>query len=203
MIPEGYYTIETLRLAIQDALSGPDRFLPGAYVVTYNELTARFEFSNDATRFNDALAIYTKESLEDPNKPASLPDIIDGNGAWRLLGLEEGSSIFATNSSPVAIANAAPNLQANTQLFIKSSDLGQTAQSVGPGGNQSVVRRVIMGAATFGLCIDKHATSWGSIQIPGNTTISTFTMALCGFDGEPVDLNGQNWSCPISIFRES
>ena len=136
------------------------------------------------------------------NKPDGFPDILEGNGAWRLLGLEEGPPIAGSINSPVAIAHAAPNLQANTQLFIKSSDLGQTAQSVGPGGNQSVVRRVIMGAPTFGLCIDKHSTSWDSIQIPGNTTISTFTMSLCGFDGEPVDLNGQSWSCSISIFRE-
>ena len=44
-IPQGYYTVESLRLAIQDALNGSDRFLPGAYEVTYNQLTTRFEFT--------------------------------------------------------------------------------------------------------------------------------------------------------------
>ena len=136
-----------------------------------------------------------------PNKVSTFPDVVDGNGAWRLIGLEEGLPIAATATSPVAIANVAPNLQANTQLFLRSN-LGVAAQSVGPGGNQTIIRRIIMDAPTFGLCIDKHATSWDSIAIPGNTTISTFTMPLCGFDGEPVDLNGQNWSCSISIFRE-
>ena len=63
-IPEGYYTVETLRVAVQTALNGPSKFLPGAYVVEYNELMARFQYSNDATRFNDSFEIFTKESLE-------------------------------------------------------------------------------------------------------------------------------------------
>ena len=199
-IPEGYYTVETLRLAIQDTLNGSDRLLPATYVVEFNEQLGRYQFSNvSANRFSDAFAIYTKESLL-RGIPA-FPNIQDGNGAWRLLGLEEGEPIVGNANIPIAVATAAPNLQQNTQIFLRSN-LGMAAQSVGPGGNQSIVRRIIMDAPTFGLCIDKHATSWDSIEIPGSTTISSFTMSLCGFDGEPVDLNGQNWSCSISIFRE-
>ena len=62
-IPQGYYTVETLRVAIQTALNGPDRFIPGVCVVTYNEVTARFEFRNDATRFNDIFVLYTKKRV--------------------------------------------------------------------------------------------------------------------------------------------
>ena len=61
---EGYYTVESLRSAIEGILNGPDCFLPGAYAVTYNTLTARFEFTNDAARLNDSFAMCTKESLE-------------------------------------------------------------------------------------------------------------------------------------------
>ena len=108
-IPEGYYTVETLRVAVQDALNGFDRLIPGVYVVEFNELLARFQFSNNAaTNFNDAFAIYTKESLEKPNKPATFPDIQDGNGAWRLLGLEEVMPIVGNPTNPVADATAAP-----------------------------------------------------------------------------------------------
>ena len=199
-IPQGYYTVESLRLAFQAALNGPTKIIPGEYIVTYNTLLARFEIANHATTFNCAFVLYTKESLEDPGKPATFPDIQSGNGAWRQLGLEGGLPIGATETAPVAVANAAPNLQQNTQLFIKS-DLGIPATSVGPHGNQSICRRVIMDAPVFSLCIDKHATSWDSIGI-APTTLSTFSMALVGFDGEPVDLNGQPWSCSISIFRE-
>ena len=67
-IPEGYYTVESLRVAIETCLNGFDRLLPGPCVVTHNTLTARFEFTNDATRFNDSCALYTKESLENPKQ---------------------------------------------------------------------------------------------------------------------------------------
>ena len=63
-LPEGYYTVEGLAGAIQAALNGSDKLLPGAYAVEYDPLIARYVFTNDATRFNDSFAIYTKESLE-------------------------------------------------------------------------------------------------------------------------------------------
>ena len=95
----------------------------------------------------------------------------------------------------------APNLQYAQQLFIKT-DLGTSAQSVGPKGNMSISRRVVVDVPTFGLIVDRHSTSWDSFQIPGNTTISSFTVQLCDYNGNVVDLNGQNWSFSISIFRE-
>ena len=117
------------------------------------------------------------------------------------MGLVEGPQIVANIANGLAVASGAPNLQANTQLFIKTS-LGIPATSVGPRGNMSIARRVILDAPTFALCVDRHTTSWDTISIPPST-ISTFTMQLCGFDGEPVDLQGVPWSCSISIFRES
>ena len=59
-IPEGYYTVEGLAGAIQTALNGFDKFLPGAYVVEYDPPIARYVFTNDATRFSGSFAIYTK-----------------------------------------------------------------------------------------------------------------------------------------------
>ena len=43
-IAPGYYNLETVRVAIQDALNDPTKSLPGDYVVTYNECLARFQF---------------------------------------------------------------------------------------------------------------------------------------------------------------
>ena len=68
------------------------------------------------------------------------------------MGVETGESIVC------------PSLQYATQLFIKTN-LGVAAQSVGPESNMWIARRVSMGVPTFGLCIDKHATSWDSMQL--------------------------------------
>ena len=98
------------------------------------------------------------------------------------------------------VANGASNLQYATQLFIKT-DLGVSAQSVGPKGNQSCQRRVVIDQPTFALVVDRHNTSWGSFQISPNTTISSFSVQLCDYEGSVVDLNGQNWSFSITISR--
>ena len=200
-IAPGYYTIETLRVAIQDALNGPTKSLPGDYVVSFSERLARFQFSHPSIRFGDMFWIYSKKDQLIPNVPA-IPAIINNNGAWKLLGLESGNSVVViTESMDPGTAPEAPNLQYATQLFIKT-DLGVTAQSVGPKGNMSISRRVVVDVPTFGLAVDRHSTSWDSFQIPGNTTISSFTVQLCDYNGKVIDLNGQNWCFSISIIRE-
>ena len=45
-IVPGYYNVDTLRQAIQDALNGVTKILPAEYTVTFNELLGRFQFYN-------------------------------------------------------------------------------------------------------------------------------------------------------------
>ena len=149
----------------------------------------------------ESFTLYTAQSLKKP-VPTEYPDIVgDSYGAFRQMGLVDGGPVFANiNTGPVT-ATGAPNLQANTQLFIKS-DFGFPATSVGPLGNMSIARRVILDAPSMSLCVDRHTTSWDAIAVPPHTTIRTISLALCGYDGLPVDLNGQPWSCSITNFRE-
>ena len=140
---------------------------------------------------NGSFVLYTRESLENPNKGALFPDIQNGNGAFRLLGLEDGLPVAGALPSPTATATAAPNLQANSQLFLKSS-LGQPATSVGPKGNMSIARRIILDAPCS-VCV------WTGIRQAGMPSASRaiqlfpFSMALCGY--------GQLWSCSVTILR--
>ena len=201
-IVPGYYNIGTLRQAVEDCLNN-GTFLPGQYTVTHNQRIARFEFSNDAQRFGFFFLIYSRETQEIGANIPTIPDIIDNNGAWRLLGLETGPSILVNGNTGVipGVAPSAPHLQYATQLFIKTS-LGVTGNSVGGKGNMSISRRVIVDQPTFALIVDRHSTSWDSFQIAGNSIISSFSVSLCDYNGNIVDLNGQNWSFSISIFRE-
>ena len=183
-------------------MNAPGKFLSGEYVVTYNERLGRFQFSNPGTGgAGEGFILYTKSSQLIPNQPV-IPDIQgDDQGAWKLLGLLQGNPVTVITTGGIGTAPEAPNIQYATQLFIKT-DLGVTAQSVGPKGNMSISRRVVIDQPTLALVVDRHSTSWDSFQIPGNTTISSFTVQLCDYDGNVVDLNGQNWSFSISIFRE-
>ena len=131
--------------------------------------------------------------------PAEYPDIVgDSYGAFRQMGLVEGEPVFVNANTGAATATVVPNLHTNTHMFIKS-DLSILATRVGPLGNMSIARSVVLDNPHFALTSDRHTTSWDAIAIPGHTTISACSLALCGYAGNPVDLNGQLWNCCITI----
>ena len=62
-IQEGYYTVQTLRQAIQDALNN-GRYLFPEYKVEYDQRLARYLFSNPFTISGESFLLYTQESLK-------------------------------------------------------------------------------------------------------------------------------------------
>ena len=176
---------------------------PQPYEVTYNSRIGRYEFRNTSQRFGFATIIYSEETQEIGANIPTIPDIIEnGNGAWRLLGLMTGPDVrlLGDQDEIPGVSPGAPNLQYATQLFIKTS-LGISGRTVGPKGNMSVSRRVIIDQPPFSLVVDRHATSWDSFQIAANSLISTFTVTLTDYNNNIIDLNGQDWSFSITIFR--
>ena len=202
-IQGGYYTVQSLALAISEALTNVTG-LPGTYNCEFNERLGRYQFSNTAQRFGYSFEILSREVMlyDIENSPTYIPIRENGNGAWKLLGCLTGPNIIATGGEPVipAVAHNAPNLQFATQLFIKTS-LGIEGRSVGAKGNMSISRRVIMDQPPFALVVDRHATSWDSFQIAATTLISTFTVILTDYNNNIIDLNGQDWSFSITIFK--
>ena len=61
---------------------------------------------------------------------------------------------------------------------------------------------LLFDASLFGVAVGRHNTSWGAIASSPHQTISTIELSLSGYDGKPIDLNGQSWSCSITIFRD-
>ena len=177
---------------------------PQPYEVTYNSRIGRYECRNASQQFGFATWIYSKETQTIGANIPTIPDIIEnGNGAWRLLGLMTGPDIrlIGDGDEIPGVSPGNPNLQYATQLFIKTS-LGISGRSVGPKGNMSISRRVIIDQPPFALVVDRHATSWDSFQIAANTLISEFTVTLSDYNNNIIDQNGQDWSFSITIFRE-
>ena len=201
----GYYEIESLATEIARGMNEVTN-LPEVYEVTYNSKLGRYEFVNSSTAFGFGTLIYTKQTQEigAKNNIDSIPRIQEnGNGAWRLLGLMSGADVRIINNfdEKPGIAPGAPNLQFVTQIFLKTS-LGISGRTVGAKGNMSISRRIIMDQPTGSLVVDRHATSWDSFQISAGTLISTFTVLLTDYENRTIDLNGQDWSFSITIFRE-
>ena len=202
---QGYYSVETLATEIARAMTDVS-FLPEEYVVKYNTRLGRYESSNPSQRFGYSFLIYSKETQEIGalKNIDTIPRIQEnGNGAWRLLGLVSNPDVIVVGDQNIipGIAPGAPNLQYATQVFMKTS-LGISGRSVGAKGNMSISRRIILDQPPFSLVVDRHATSWDSFQIAAATLISTFTVALTDYNNNIIDLNGQDWSFSITIFKE-
>ena len=158
--------------------------------------------SSPLTVNGESFTIYTEAAYPDrvvhPNPWVNTP----GTGAWRQMGMVTGHELQAGQDGGVYMVTCpdAPQLQFNTQLFLKS-DFGVPGTSVGPKGNQSIIRRIVLDAPPLGLVIDRHSTAFDAISIPPGT-ISSLRFTLCGFDGRVIDLNGLSWSFSITIFKE-
>ena len=59
-IEPGYYNIDSLGRAIQDAMN-LDTSMPGTDTVSYNQRLARYEFSNTAQRLKWYVVIYSNQ----------------------------------------------------------------------------------------------------------------------------------------------
>ena len=70
-IAQGYYTVQTLKVAIQLALN-TGSFLFGNYTVGYDERLARYTFDNPFTVSGESFTLYTAQSLNKP-VPAGFP----------------------------------------------------------------------------------------------------------------------------------
>ena len=62
-IPQGYYQIQTLKVAIQLALN-TGSFLFGNYTVGYDERLARYTFSNPFTVSGESFTLYAAQTLK-------------------------------------------------------------------------------------------------------------------------------------------
>ena len=113
---------------------------------------------------------------------------------------------------PNSIMTVIPGV--NDLLYLtERSQIGQVWQRtprIAPGYyNVESLREAIQAALSEGSnfptgsnVVDRHSTSWDSFDISPNTTIGGFTVQLTDYNGNVVDLNGQNWSFSISIYRD-
>ena len=168
VIAPGYYSAHTFADAIKAALNQSYKLLHADYTVVYNPIKNRYEISNIMQVSGESFIIYTEQSFPDrvehPNPWAT------GHwntGAWRQMGFVTGNELSAAQSMGTHTITGpdAPQLQYNTQLFLKSN-LGIPATSVGPKGNQSIIRRIVLDAPVLGLVVDRHSTAFDAITIP-------------------------------------
>lgn len=202
----GFYNPWTFAVELAERLN--EGRLPGGpvmpYTVKYNQVPARLSISNDFKGMDEWTAVWSTEALKHLTPGYFGPDFdpSDPRDAGRQLGMREGTSAHSVpNHGPQTLTmNRMPKMEPHLQLFIHG-DLGLPGTCVGPRGATDVLRRISVTVPPSAMISDTHGTHFDNIRVaPG--TLTTLSFRLLGWDGRPVDLNGQPWSFSLVIFPE-
>ena len=202
-LEEGYYDVLAMATQIAAALTR-NSTLVNPYTCVYNTTIGKFEVSNSWSNNAELLYIWSEAALlksgASPLSNWGVTNRSDLRGAFRQIGMLYGELVYGGTiyGTDPLVMNGGPNLQAHTQVFIKGS-LGIPGLSQGPRGTQDILRRCVITAPLLGLNYDPSATHYDNIRI-APVTYSTLKFKLCGYYGDEIDLQGQDWSFSVVIY---
>jgi hypothetical protein len=160
------------------------------YSVSFDLKTGRLTISHDNP--DSKFYIYPESHL------TRFPHEFQGystpyNGSDLLLGFT--GAVYQGNT---ATAMAHVNVLAYHTLFINST-MGLHNDSVGPMGQSTIARKVVIDAPPGGMVHDFHSTPYDYISL-GPQSITSIRFLVSAWKGETVDMS--HWSCSVILVPE-
>jgi hypothetical protein len=191
-IAAGQYSVYELRDALVAALN-TSKGITGSYRCTYITATNRLKVDivnpNAADQFRIFPEAYLKANWSAWTGTTTLTqdDLKSANAPCGYFGT---TTLNGTNTVAVT-APMAPNVQAYSQLFIRSNLGGGSQQSLGVNGETDIIRRVVVAnTPQNGMIYDVHNQSHDYITIHGNPEYSQLWFEIIDIDGRTVDTHG-------------
>jgi len=182
LLPRQFMTSHTLKAALTDALNAGT--LVQGYVVDYIESTGFLTVSHPGGL---TFFIYPHEGLKAGLWPG--PDPYENNDAGVLCGWH-GTALM--QGSPV-ISNSHINLLPLHTLFLHSDIAGQN-DTIGPQGEGSILRRIVLDQPQGSMVHDRFAQLFGDYVTIQRGNIHTMTFWLTDFEGRELDTEFMNFS---------
>jgi hypothetical protein len=178
-----------LKLNAGSALTGSDGGTE-MYTVSFDLKTGRLTISHDNP--------YSKFYIYPESHLTVFPHEFQGysapyNGSDLLLGF--AGAVYQGN---IATAMAHVNVLAYHTLFINST-MGLHNDSVGPMGQSTIARKVVIDAPPGGMVHDFHSTPYDYIALEPQS-ITSIRFRVSDWKGETVDMS--HWSCSIILVPE-
>jgi hypothetical protein len=193
----GQYNVFELRDALVAALNA-GKAITGSYQVTYLVTQNRFQIHLVSPASTDQFRIWQEEHLKAQHAAwAGVATLAadDLRSANRPCGFLRGT-IISGNSTEVATAPNAPDVQPYKQLFIRSSLGGGSNESLGVNGETDIIRRIVVGNTPANAMIhDVHSTPLDCVKINGTPELNTIWFQLVDVEGRVVDTHGH----PVSF----
>jgi hypothetical protein len=191
-IAPGQYNVYGLRDALVTALNN-SKAITGQFRCTYDAATNRLKVDIVNPAATDEFRIYPEAYLKanwtawSGTTSLTQDDRKSANAPCGFFG----TALLAGTNTVAVTAPQAPNVQAYSQLFIRSNLGGGSQQSLGANGETDIIRRVIVGnVPQNGIIVDIHSQSHDFITIHGSPEYSQFWFQFCDIDGKTVDTHG-------------
>jgi hypothetical protein len=191
-IAPGQYNVYGLRDALVTALNN-SKAITGQFRCTYDAATNRLKVDIVNPAATDEFRIYPEAYLKanwtawSTTTSLTQDDLKSANAPCGFFG----TALLAGTNTVAVTAPQAPNVQAYSQLFIRSNLGGGSQQSLGANGETDIIRRVIVGnVPQNGINVDIHSQSHDFITIHGSPEYSQFWFQFCDIDGKTVDTHG-------------
>jgi hypothetical protein len=208
-LTEGNYTPQTLGVHIKDKMNARSQAngYKNVYTVTYNDVqntysitktgntanpvvTADFTFWSNK-ELGEQMAVWASSSTHAYNA-------LSPRSAYKLLGLPRDST--RTDEVSHTFPNQV-NLIPHSCLYLHSSNMGDIGSSIGPSGEQTIIRRIPVGNVPFGNVIqDSVFSPMDTINLSGHQ-LSNLHFRLTDEDAHTVDLHGIGFSFSFLIIE--
>jgi hypothetical protein len=192
-LDKGFYTFDELALQLQSKMNTGSAINSGAYTVTAQTLTGRLKVENSSTY--QIFEIYPEAYLT-KNPYMFLGVGTDPYSSDDVTGLS-GDHILQGN---LLTASMHVNVLRYHSLFI-TSDLGTHADSVGPRGQSSVARKIVIDQPAGGFVNDFHSLPFDYVALD-KQSIAAIHFRLTDWRGRTVDMPAP-WSLSVIIVPES
>ena len=194
-LSQGFYSFDELATEIQTKLNaGSQMASSGAYNVTAQTLTGRLKVVHSATE-GQTFEIYPEAYLQ-KNPYMFLGVGTDPYSSDDVTGLA-GDNVLQGNSITASMHVSV--LRYHT-LFL-TSDLGTHVDSIGPVGQSTVCRKIVIDQPTGGFVNDFHSLPYDYVSLD-KQSIAAIRFRLTDWRGRTVDMPAA-WSLSIIIVPES
>ena len=201
VLTHGNYTPQSLGAAIQTKMNARSQAVgyKNVYSVQYSDLTNSYTFTRtNNTSAPSIVADFTFWSLADLKQQpavwaASSVDTFNASdpaSAYKLIGLPR--AITRTDAATHTLPNAV-NLIPHQALYLHSSNMGTIGNSIGPGGEQTILRRIPVTAGFGDIIHSELANAADSINMSG-FQLSNLHFRLCDEEARTVNLRGVGFS---------
>ena len=201
-LAHGNYTPQTLGTALQTKMNARSQAFgyKNVYAVQYSDLTNTLTFTktNNTTAPTPVVADFTFWSLRELKQQSATwaaasvatYDASHPASAYKLIGLPRDATRTdaTTHTMPHAV-----NLIPHQCLYLHSSNLGTIGDSIGSGGEQTILRRIPVTAGFGDVINDTLANAADTINVAGHQ-LANLHFRLCDEDARTVNMRGVGFS---------